>query len=464
MEITNRLSPSKVRSIRDRCIALLTFENLSLTSLIAMSIGVLYTNYSGLIYSEIISFLVQDGWCDTKTQGIGMHCFGDFYAPITISSSNNPWSDDLNLAYSPVSFSYFNVISSDYVSSFSPKLPLLLNLIFAIFALGFPSLHMFLQKTKSCLSGKWVLPVMLTSTPSLMMIDRGSNNFLLIPLLYMYQIKIREGNLKHSVALLATMSLWKPQMLLFGLLLFTKFGLRRFLLASITSISLLFLSFSLYPKNISLSILNWIENSREYQTYSPSPSIGNFSFASFIGLLDSIRNKIHDPSRPFSLAESSLSINEVSLISLMYGFVAFGTLLLVRNQISSNYQFLAVTTFFLQLPGTTYGYYLVLLILPLLFMIRDNEFEHVTNQFQKWNYFLYGILLFVLIPAWPVSLRSIGIISDDISISLGLNWTFSHALLSVLSLLLIFDFTRKFLRFMHCTVSNVNRKMSLLRK
>jgi hypothetical protein len=207
--------------------------------------------------------------------------------------------------------------------------------------------------------------------------------------------------------------------------------------------STLFLSFVLYPKSLIASILDWIGNSREYQTYAPSPSFGNFSFASFTGLLESFIRKLTNQSQSFSMTENLLSTNEVSIISLVFGFVAFGTLFLVRNRISLNYQFLAVTAFFLQLPGTTFGYYMVLLIMPLIFMIRDNEFEQASSKFQKWNYLLFGGLLFVIVPAWPVSLRTLGLSIDGVAISLGINWTVAHILLSMLSLLLIVDFSRK---------------------
>jgi hypothetical protein len=437
---------SLIGRMRDRYLALVTFENLSIFSLIAMSIGVLYTNYAGFVYSEIISFLVQDGWCEPKSQGIGVHCFGDFYAPTTISSMSNPWSDPLNLAYTPLSFSYFNLIASDYVASLSPKLPLFVNLIFAIFALGFPGFHIILQKAKSGLSGKWVLVVLLTSTPSLMMIDRGSNNFLLVPLLYFYYLKIREKDLIQSFALLVAMSLWKPQMILFGLLFLTQFGLKKFSFAVFTTVSTLFLSFVLYPKSLIASILDWIGNSREYQTYAPSPSFGNFSFASFTGLLESLVSKLSNPSKSFSMNENLLSTNEVSLISLVFGFVAFGTLFLVRNRIGINYQFLAVTAFFLQLPGTTFGYYMVLLIIPLIFIIRDNEFEEASSQFQKWIYVLYGFLLFAMVPAWPIGLGVLKIDSAGIFVNIGINWAVAHVLLSLLSLLLIVDFSHKSLK------------------
>ena len=443
------------RNLSDRCLAAVTFENLSFLSFIVMSVGVLYTNYAGLVYSEIISFKVQDGWCDPVSQGIGVHCFGDFYAPRVVSSMSNPWSDSINHAYTPISFSYFNAITSGFIVNFSQKLPLYLNLIFSIFALGFPGFHMIVQRTKNSLSGKWILAVMLTSTPSLMLIDRGSNNFLLVPMLYMYYLKIREKNLSQAFAILVGMSLWKPQMILFGLLFLTQFGLRKFFLTVVATISALLLSFLLfYPKSITSNILDWIENSREFQTYAPSPSFGNFSFASFTGLLESLLNKIYNPSQSFSLIENSLSINEVSLISLMFGFVAFGTLFSVRNRISINYQFLAVTTFFLQLPGTTFGYYMVFLIIPLIFMIRDNEFEQASSKFQRWNYILYGGLLFVLVPAWPVSLRTLGLSIDQPLISLGINWTVAHILLSLLSSFLVVDFSRKLLTLVKVRLSS----------
>jgi len=36
--------------------------------------GVLWTGYAGATYSEVISFRVDDGWCQTPNEGIGEHC------------------------------------------------------------------------------------------------------------------------------------------------------------------------------------------------------------------------------------------------------------------------------------------------------------------------------------------------------------------------------------------------------
>jgi hypothetical protein len=414
-----------------------------------MSVGVLYSSYIGLTYSEIISAPVIDGWCEPRTQGIGKHCFGDFYAPITISSTSNPWNSPFPLdgiAYTPLSFTYFNVISADLVLGLGQKLPLYLNLVFTIFALGFPGMHIFLQKVKNGFSGKWILAVLLTSTPSLIMIDRGSNNFILVPLLYMYFVKIRQGKFAQAFALLFAMSLWKPQMLLFGFLLISFFGIRKFSFGILLTISGLLLSFVLYPKSMLVNIIDWVENSRAYQTYAPSPSIGNYSFASFVGLLESTWRKLTNPGQSFTLFESPLSMNEVSLISLVFGILAFGILFLARKHLNANYQFLAITVFFLQLPGTTFGYYLVFLLLPLLFMIVDNEFVYVVGSLKALNYVVYGALLFAMVPAWPVNMKVLGIDPTGMFSASGITWVISHLLLSILSVLLILDILLTFLR------------------
>ena len=449
MEITNVPTSSRFNIACNRLLTWVTFENLSLVSLIAMSVGVLYSSYMGLSYSEIISAPVSDGWCEPTTQGIGKHCFGDFYAPNSISSSSNPWNSPGLLdgvAYTPLSFSYFNVISAELLLGIEQKLPLYINLVFTIFALSFPGLHIIVKKIKKGLSGKWILAVMLTSTPSLMMIDRGSNNFILVPLLYMYFVKIREGKSSKAFLLLFVMSLWKPQMLLFGFLLISWIGLRKFSLAMLATISGLLVSFILYPNSMLVNIIDWVENSRAYQTYAPSPSIGNYSFANFVGLLESTWHTLSSPGQSFSLLDNPLSINEVSAISLMYGVMAFGVVLLGRKHLSANYQFLAVTVFFLQLPGTTFGYYTVFLILPLIFMIIDNEFAGVDSSFKALNYVVYGALLFAMVPAWPVNMTVLGIDPTGMFSASGITWVISHLLLSILSVLLILDILLTFLR------------------
>jgi hypothetical protein len=63
---------------------------------IAYLYSMLITGYLGSVPSGVFSYLVADGWCDSQVQGVGKHCFSDFYYPILSSDMPNPWSGSPN--------------------------------------------------------------------------------------------------------------------------------------------------------------------------------------------------------------------------------------------------------------------------------------------------------------------------------------------------------------------------------
>lgn len=42
----------------------------------------LLASYHGSKLTELVSFVVNDGWCDISREGVGQHCFGDFGLPL----------------------------------------------------------------------------------------------------------------------------------------------------------------------------------------------------------------------------------------------------------------------------------------------------------------------------------------------------------------------------------------------
>ena len=48
--------------------------------------------YFGVRPDESLSFWANDGWCDVVTQGVGVHCFGDYRVPVAAALSDAPWS------------------------------------------------------------------------------------------------------------------------------------------------------------------------------------------------------------------------------------------------------------------------------------------------------------------------------------------------------------------------------------
>jgi len=448
------MTPSLIPdSLKYRFLGLITFANLAWLSLIVVSLGMLVSSYIDARYSETVSFFVQDGWCVPQSQGFGSHCFGDFYAPITIASDINPWASNLNLAYSPVSFAYFNLISNNFFLGISLKFPLYLNIFLTLLAISLPGLQSIKQNLGGFAEAKWILTAMLTATPSLALIDRGSNNFLLIPFLYFYVIAIRSQRMRNAFLILVLMSLWKPQMFIFAFLFLTTFGFKEAIKVSLVTFAAILASFVLYPNGVLTNISDWISNSRSYQTYSPIPGLGNYSFANFVGYIDSVFRLISDDSGAIkNTLIGSMNSSTVSLISILFGIFAFGSLYLARNKVSQNYQILATTIFFLLIPGTTFVYYLALLLVPLIFITRDGELRGNLPWLRTWAYLTYGLLLFTLVPAWPVSFRNIGSPLGQINEQLGVHLLLSHVLLCVLAVLIILD----------CALASLPKKVSII--
>jgi len=64
------------------------------------------TFYRDVRVSELFSDYADDGLCPTPESAIGVHCFGDFYAPMRIltgEQGSNPWLLDGSWNYSPLS-------------------------------------------------------------------------------------------------------------------------------------------------------------------------------------------------------------------------------------------------------------------------------------------------------------------------------------------------------------------------
>ena len=64
-----------------------------LIALFAVSVIVSWTSvsYLGRNPAAVESFMPADGWCDPATDGIGVHCFGDFQLPRAFLGEESPW-------------------------------------------------------------------------------------------------------------------------------------------------------------------------------------------------------------------------------------------------------------------------------------------------------------------------------------------------------------------------------------
>lgn len=385
----------------------------------------------------MISFWVRDGWCDSKIQGIGEHCFGDYYAPLKFALYSNPWDSEMSFAYSPLNNFYFKVTNHLTELTNWPRMGLVFNLVLLVLCLIIPTLHLIKKKGNgSDIPASKLILLSLFSAPALILFDRGNTTFFIFLMLYFYFDSVFEKKYKKSTIFLTLAVLIKPQVLIVGVLILTTFGIVKGLRTLAITLTVFISSFALYPAEIFSSFSGWLSNSRQYQVYSPSPTLGNYSFSSFIGFLKGGVRKAFNPELDITgVFRPGLSLTTVSSISLVFACLGVAAMILGRAENSNFTKTLMSATLLELIPGTTFGYYLILMSLPALFLIGNKVGSPKPHEKLLKN--LYFIYLIVSIPMWPIPWRLFGL---DVGLAwetLSIQWLLSHVILSMIGIIFI---------------------------
>jgi hypothetical protein len=409
-------------------------RTLVVISYIVLGFGTLYSNYLGQTYSETISFFVQDGWCNTGTQGIGIHCFGDFYQPSSTASESQPWSAVNATSYSPLNLFYFKILSSQLITGISTHASIVINILITVGALSLPGISLMRSKQKNSRNvGAWVIGLSLVSGPALMTIDRGSSSFLLFPLLYFFFNSIAKENQLQSLILLTFMVVWKPQALMFGLVILIVFGLRQFIKSIAISVGSFLLSFLFYPQHFISNILGWSSNFQSSQNYLPIPTPGSYTLVNSSGFLVGLIRWVKGES--ISLAEAfrpPLSTQTVGALTVSFGLLFLVLILINRKSISKNEAFLITTVLFVVLPTVTFGYYLILLLVPIIVILKIYDGEKGDAKL-GFEWVALAVTYFFIVPAWPISWKNTVISVGPAWESFSTQWLLAHACVTVLT-------------------------------
>jgi hypothetical protein len=147
------------------------------------ALAALAGSYWGVSFSYALSFAVEDGWCDTSTDGIGRHCFGDFGLPFYVGGSpgevpsHGYTEGNINGTNTPMVVLFFQVFNF---------LPYRILLIATLLAYLGSMLWLMLYATRDIPAGTRSVTVVfggLLSVGLLVGIDRANHVVLMAPLL-----------------------------------------------------------------------------------------------------------------------------------------------------------------------------------------------------------------------------------------------------------------------------------------
>jgi hypothetical protein len=323
----------------------------------AVIIGIYVSSYFQQQLTSIFSFAVADGWCDPKLQGIGAHCFGDFYYTLGFINKDNPWSGS-PIPYPPLGlfiFKPFGLIVDLY-----PANPYGLITYLAFIIMSILSIPIHLYKTKKLNGTESILIGMLifSSAPMIVALDRGNVLAICVPLLYFFLHFEKEGISKKSFIFWVTLLLLKPQFALLGVLFLRgrnfKGAIKRWILGFI----LFSASFSLYPIGLKENFTAYLKQLIFYQEYVGLGSIFpvNVSMGSTLSTVDVLLETTFARTLTFVII----------IVLIITAAVVYRSSAILRVSIV-----LPVILLPILLPQTSFHYYLINLIPFYIFVFKD---------------------------------------------------------------------------------------------
>lgn len=445
----NNIEVKPSQKIKSFIIIFLSFNS------IAFAIQTLLPSYLNYASSEALSAKVNDEHCIPRLQGIGMHCFGDYYYSLQFVKLTNPWSEG-HFPYPPLSVFVFKPFM--YLQSYFPNNHLSLNmyLVFLITCSLFPTIFTYVcdrDNFKSLL----ILALTFSSAPIIMSFDRGNNQLMLVPLYFIFQIGyLKNGTYSLFVAGLLLVLL-KPQMILLGMIFLANREFKRLILWLCSSIILFFLSFFLINRNIVSNVKSYLLQLTGYQNYTNAGSLNptNFSFANSWSLIKRIVSTIFpnvstlDPTGKWSFYSPFVSILIIFSVSIV---------LLISGKHNPKYiNLIIVFSIPIFIPNVSFSYYLVSLsILFIIFisksiiLLKQNligevlespstqDILEILSLNRLIRYFLSTSLILIIIP-WTIPWKVFPYFQDVFWSGIGINWFFAQLILTITFILSLFS-------------------------
>jgi hypothetical protein len=412
----------------------------------AMFVHIFTSSYFNYKITETLSAQTADGWCAPAVQGIGNHCFGDFYSVLRYVSLPRPWSTDPATAQphpNPLPpFVSFLLKPFAHLAHSNPSsvLPLMLFLPILIFSALLPTLHAYFTKRASALVCLLMAAMTLNMAPLFVGLDRGNIIVVCIPLLYFFYIGIMDSRFRLAVITGLLLVLIKPQMILLGFIFLANHQWK-------LGIKWLFTTMAGYPHDVFRNISDFIQQVSHYQDFVHQGGLipVNVSFSNTLGIFLSFISTYQFPA------------GLVPGISIIVCLLAGGGLLVFGNRRSIFHNLVIVTCLPILVPGVTFNYYLVLLIVPLLFLAsdlaadggiskdgisseRNLSFSSMPMFSNRWIGTLFTATYLLLLIPWaiPWSLVVTSIQGSPPPIT-GINWAIGQFCLVILFLLLLFS-------------------------
>ena len=406
-------------------------------------------SYFNFDASESLSIYVQDGWCNAG-QGVGLHCFGDFFYTFKYTDMIDPWSHGMN-PQPPLGTSLYRLFSWYTVPNPNSQIPLLVYLSACLVAALFPAWHHGWKKSRSAFLALGLALATITFAPILMGLDRGSNQLLMIPFIYLFVISIAGKQTAKILTYGLVLVLIKPQMILLGIIFILNRELKNFIRWVVLSIIMTLVSFLLYPQAYLKNIKDYFVQVIDYQHYVPAGLIYpvNISISNLWSTFHRIYFEIFPSTAHFNNPESWQFYPPIVTVMILC-FIAIFSWKFGPRKSTLTKAVVAVSLPAL-IPNVSFHYYYCVFFTPYLIVIsrglrdlihgeEETEFDNKVNisgfvGHGLRKYLLLGSAITLFIP-WPLPWA---LFSTKLPFLISASWLVGQALITLVVFILIFS-------------------------
>jgi hypothetical protein len=242
--------------------------------------------------TQALSFDIEDGQCEPSTQGVGVHCFGDYQdirkqleLAIIWDGTRNPYPPTGLLA---------NVVVKPFENLFGIRSSLFAFTALLFLVVASPAIYSARKnKNRNTLMLRFSF-LTIFAQPIISTLDRGNGSGFAVPFLTLYAFKLdRNSNWYATLAVAGAASI-RPQfiVLAIGLLVFGQ--IKHFFISICASISIILIPFIFWPGNIRTNFTMWFSNITSYSSVAKTDVADkypvNLSMRSVVDHIDTLFN------------------------------------------------------------------------------------------------------------------------------------------------------------------------------
>lgn len=227
---------SKKKHISTHDLTFYLLSNILISSIsFSLLLNWILASYFKVDVAASLMYQANDGWCNAKDEGIGVHCFGDFNERFN-PSINDQWpAFPNNLETTPVG-PFITSIANLALNIFSSRTILIGFYLLSFALLIYPLLNA-LKSFDMLSTIKCIGYLGVASYPFLVLMDRLNYLVFSVPLLYFLYKYSEDIDCRKQKKILIILGLVKPQFILLGLIYLFRYGFKKYFTLLIMQIS-----------------------------------------------------------------------------------------------------------------------------------------------------------------------------------------------------------------------------------